>query len=413
MNKEIVCQNKTTTKLKISNNKIQSVFKATDIRTGLRLYDNNFIGIAGVIGKADESDLEKKAKSMLSFRIPYPVELTKNVKRTADLSDSCNLSDKELVDITTELLETLAKKYPDFSFSHLVQMIDSTESLRNDCGTELFARDKFVNLGLLIKYKKSLNMMDGFALNLTRGFNFEESLAAATRTLNGYTVLSDINDGETLPVIFADDGLASFFYQHLHGKLFAAGASMFSGKLGEKFFSDKFTLNINRDPKTLATFFDGEGTTLPNDRFSLIENGVIKAPYTSKKVAKDFNLPLTSSAGFVYDAIPDVTPVGLDIADNGKTLHELIGNQKAVLVEMASGGDYTAQGEYSTPVQVAYLWENGKIVGRLPQIAVSSTVLKLFGDDYIGKATDGPIKNNPMFKYLAFNMKVNKIGPHM
>lgn len=414
MNKEIVNIFKSTTKLKVANNKIQSVLKATDTRTGLRLYDNNFIGIAGVIGKADEAALEKKAKSMLSFRIPYPVEPTKCAERTVDFSGNFKLTDKELADITNELLATLTKKYPEFSFAENVQLIEYAESLKNDCGTNLVCRDKFVQLGFVIKNKKSLNLMDGWAMNITRGYDLNDAIAACTRNLDAYNTLADIADTPEMPVVFLDDGLAGFFYQHLHGKLFVAGASMFAGKLGEKLFSDKFSFGINRNPKdTFSNFFDGEGTMLPGDKFNLIEKGVIQSPYTSKKLSKDFGLPLTASAGLIYDAVPDVAPASLDIEASQKTLLELLGNQKAVLVEMASGGDYTAQGEYSTPVQIAYLWENGKIVGRLPQIAVSSTVFNLFGDGFIGKASDGPIKNCPAFKYTAYKMKVNKIGGHM
>ncbi|MCL2256513.1 MAG: hypothetical protein FWC11_06690, partial [Firmicutes bacterium] len=59
-----------------------------------------------------------------------------------------------------------------------------------------------------------------------------------------------------------------------------------------------------------------------------------------------------------------------------------------------------------------YLWENGKRVGRLPQISLSSTVNELFGEHFIGKTTDGQHSNSPISKYSVFKMKVNRIGDH-
>ncbi|MCL2256355.1 MAG: metallopeptidase TldD-related protein, partial [Firmicutes bacterium] len=380
MNKEIVIIKKSETKLNIVNNKIEAVFKSTDSKTGLRIYDGEHIGIAGGIGKVDKKKLEEKAKDMLRFKIPYAVEPTKNANKIVDLSNEFSLSDKEFHDITSELLSKLEKNYPNFAFTESVSLIEIEESLENDCNTNLKYRDKYIQLILTIKHKKSLNVFDGVIQNLARSYSLDETYQICSQSLDVFENKVEITDGEMLPIIFTDDSLISYFFQHLHGKLFAAGASIFKEKVGQKLFSDKFSLNINREPlSTMTRFFDGEGTTLENDKFFLIENGVIKSPFTSKKVAKSLNISPSASSMLVYDAVPDITHEAIEIASSGKTLNELIGNQRAILIEVAAGGDFTAQGEYSTPAQVAYLWENGKRVGRLPQISLSSTVNELFG----------------------------------
>jgi len=413
MNKEIVVQQTSTTKLKILNNKIDAVFRSHDTKTGIRLYDGKHIGVAGGIGKVDENALTNKAKDMLKFSIPYPLIPAKNSVKKIDLSNEFNITDKELADITQELLSKLTKNYPDFSFSESISIEEGTESLKNDCATDLLYNYKSAQLNLGIKYKKSLNMFDGMVSNITRMYTLEDAYAACIKSLDAFENKVDIKDSEKLPVIFYDDNLVSFFYEHLHGKMFGAKASMFSGKVDQKLFSDKFSLCINRSPyDNFTCFFDGEGMMLDGNRVNLIENGVIKMPYASRKAAKDFGLTETASAFFIYDSVPDTSGEGMDIVSSGKTLKQLIGGQRAILVEMALGGDYTAQGEYSTPAQIAYLWENGKRIGRLPQIALSSTVFDLFGKDFIGKATDGPYKNSPLSKYTVFNMKINKIGGH-
>jgi len=340
MNKEIVVQQLSTTKLKIQNNKIEAVFKSSDTKTGIRLYDGKSICISGGIGKIDENTLTNKAKDMLKFNIPYPLLPTKNAVKKLDLSNESHLSDKEFANTTEELLSKLTKNYPEFSFSEDIEINESSELLKNDCGTILEYKSKAANLSLVIKHKKSLNLMDAMVSNFSRSFNLDDAYAACTKSLDAFNNKVDIKDNEMMPVIFYYGGLESFFYQHLNGKLFGAGGSIFSDKVGQKLFSDKFSLNINRNPKdSFGRFFDGEGMTLEGDKICLIENGVIRMPYSSRKVAQQFGYKPTASASLVYDAVPDVSGEGIEIEGSGKSLNELLSGNRAVLVEMAAGGD--------------------------------------------------------------------------
>ncbi|MCL2176843.1 MAG: metallopeptidase TldD-related protein [Firmicutes bacterium] len=411
MNKEIVSVKKSTTKLKITNGVIDGVFKASDTKTGLRLYDKGVIGIAGAIGAFDEKKLEKRAKEMLKFNISYPVKPTEKVKRKVDLSKQFKLTDKQLADGTEQILAELGAAYPEFNFSHEVWLQEWEETLKNDVGTDLSYKDKVVMTALSIKHKKSLNMFDGFIQSYTRGFDKEAVLTLAEK-LAAFNNLVEITDGEVYPVIFTGGALTTYFIQHLNGRMFGTGASVFAGKLNEKLFAENFSLLVDRNPNEFTNFFDGDGTTLENDKFYLIENGVLKSPYSGKKVAAEFGFANTASASLEYDGVPGLSPSGISIKGSGKSVAELVGSGKAILTEIVSGGDFTPQGEYSTPVQVAYLWENGKVLGRLPQIAVSSNVYDLFGKDFVGQASDGPYKNS-ISKYVVHNMKATKIGPHI
>ncbi len=74
---------------------------------------------------------------------------------------------------------------------------------------------------------------------------------------------------------------------------------------------------------------------------------------------------------------------------------------------MASGGDMTPAGHFATPVQLAFLVENGEIVGKLPDIGISGEYFELLGKDYLGtaeKAFFPSLRNS----YMACRMKVTK-----
>ena len=400
------------TGLTITGGKISAVLKSNIQETGLRLYDQGVLGIAGAIGSYDEEKLYQKAKHMLNFKLPYEAAPAADICRSEDLSNTCDLTETQFVEKARELLYMLSQKYPAFTFSNKINLRESESSLVNDVGANLIARDRHVSLELVIKYRESNSVLDGFGIMLTRDFNFEQVLKTVAWSCEHYCNKVDFSETEEeIPVLLLESPeifLAKFFTD-LRGDVYGSGASLFSGKMGEKLFDERFSLIVNRDPeKTYLDFFDGEGTSLLGDRFSLIENGVLKAPYTSKRMAKQYNLPVTGSASLQYDAVPDATPGALAVAESGKTRKELLGGRKVIYAMMASGGDFTPQGEYASPIQVAYLFQGETCLGRLPQLSMRSHVYDMFGKDFIGLSSDGNYPDSP-FHYLAVDMKVKKI----
>ena len=72
---------------------------------------------------------------------------------------------------------------------------------------------------------------------------------------------------------------------------------------------------------------------------------------------------------------------------------------------IASGGDTTPDGHFATPVQLAFLLEDGKLVGRLPEISIGGNFFDMLGKDYIGTVYDWPFKKAQL---AAVMMDVNK-----
>ncbi len=411
MIKEIYSEKKKITSLSIVNNKINAVLKSNITQTGLRLYDQGCIGISGAIGSYDENDLISGAKHMLGFKIPYDCKPAENSIRTVDLSKTLKLNEEGFIETSKHLLETLTQRFPQFAFSHKIILTETEVSLNNDLGTDLLNRDQHVSVELLVKYKHSKNIMDGFGLNLSRLYDYEDALKTVSLLLPFYEEKVEIPDGK-MPVVFLSDrsALLNKFYSDLNGKSMGTKASIFAGKIGQKLFSEDFSLLVDRDvPSTYGCFFDNEGTILVDDRFMLIENGVLKSPFTSKRIAKQFQFAESGSAGGEYDSVPDVSARGIDFKTSGKTIRQLLGGRKAILVEFASGGDFTSQGEFASPVQSAYLFDGDQLYGRLPQLSISSNMYDMFGKDYIGVSTDGISVHNP-FTFLALELDVKRIG---
>ena len=94
------------------------------------------------------------------------------------------------------------------------------------------------------------------------------------------------------------------------------------------------------------------------------------------------------SAYAAYDGAPETGPSCAAIKPGAKTIKEMLGGQSAVFVAMASGGDFTSQGGFGTPAQLAFLLKDGKLAGKLPELQLSSSVYEMYGPGFLGVSSD-------------------------
>lgn len=395
--------------INILQSNIKSVRKKDITKTGFRVYENGFIGIAGAVGKVDESELEKRAIENLKLEIPYPYDPSANLVKKVDYRKEA-LSHEELVKEVEELLKLLRKEFPDFIFSNNIYIQDFETKLINNKGIDLTHIDRVVVAAIVIKEKNSVNVFDAFLRYVDREYSGEKILNNIRETLTAYRNKVELHIKGKQPVVFlADDGLPLMkIIEEMNGYKVGAGASLFKDFIGEKKFSDKFTLYQSAEEEELTgvEFFDVEGVVNPDYRYTLIENGKIITPYTDKKTASEFNLPLTGSASSEYDKVPSLAPRNLVVKSSDKTLKKLLDGQLGVVVIIASGGDFTQEGVFGTPVQLAFLTDGEKLLGRLPELTISGELYSMFGDDFVGKSQDKGLLGN---KTMVFNLDVDYI----
>ncbi len=410
MIKEKYTINSEETSLNLVQTQIESVRKKNITKTGFRLYKDKKIGVSGAIGKYDEKQQWEKSEKALSLNIDYPYEvsgtLEKSVEKPCDFTDGVQFTEE-----MEELLKQLRQRYPKFIFSNKINLLTDDVTLKNDNGLNLHSRISKLEASVLIKDKSSSDLMDAFIGIQGTKWDREEFLRLTNMTCTGLEKSADLENGTYKVVLipFGCDFMGKM-YSELNGLKYGTGGSLFSGKINEKLFSEQFTLYQSLSPEdgVLEPFFDAEGTVNSGYRYPLIENGVLKTPYTDKKYANQFSLKLTGSAGGAYDSVPSLSPSPLVIKRSDKTLKELLSRQKGILAFFASGGDFTPEGKYATPVQTSFLFDGERLLGRLPQLNLSSHIYTMFGDDFIGVAKDSFTSLFPMH-LPVMNMKVEKI----
>jgi PmbA protein len=177
----------------------------------------------------------------------------------------------------------------------------------------------------------------------------------------------------------------SFFARALEGRVFGSGSSPLSGVRGSRVYSPDFTLQQTRHPEdTTGAFFDGEGRFHEGYRLSLIEAGVVRTPFTDRRTAALYDLPHTGAGSGPYDGVPSLGTPRLRPLPGEKCLAECLGGDPGILVSLAAGGEFTPEGKYATPVQLAFLHDGEKIMGKLPEVVIQGSDRDMFGPGFRG-----------------------------
>ncbi len=407
--KEIYTQLDKESSIVVVNSEVHALRKKTKTSTGIRIFENECIGIAGAQGSYDEQELIRKAKDMLSMKIPYPYALSSNRKESV----SSKLTLPGGFDLQKEvaaILAELTSAYPEFSLSNKASVNSTSISLQNELGLDLSYHDEYILFAFMFKHKSSANIMDGYFAYYGREYDRELFISNYKNVLKAFLTEVDLPEQEDYPIIFlGQDSCTSKLNSDLNGMIIGTGSSLLAPKIGQDVFSKDFTLwQTNHSDDTITAFFDMEGIVNDGYRLKLIENGKLLHGYTDKETARKYNMPLTGAASGSYDSIPKVGSAELMIQPSNKTLVELLNGKLGIVVYIASGGDFTFKGDFGTPVQLAFLSDGVNLLGKLPELNIKSNLFDMFGKDFIGVSKD---KCYPLGleHYHVMNMGVSKI----
>ena len=404
MEKEFLTKTSRSVTLNVTGGKIDS-FREQEETTGtVRVYENGCIGVAGCLGTPDEAALEKKAVKALALGIPYPCRLDGALERE-EAHDEEIIPVSRFIPTMQRFLDRLGEMCPRFAFSNKISQNDERAEYRNSQGRHLVSSGRSIDISLLAQNRGSGNLFDTGLSYEGNCFDEDGLLAQFKKEYDAFYTPADIEPGR-YPVVMTAYGLFGTFLQHFVAEMYVSGASLLSGKLGQKVFSDNLSLRNDMNPATNpgARFFDEEGCVAPGLRPALIEKGTLTGLLTTKKSAEQFGLPNLGTAAAAYDGVPSRGFNQFYVDPTAQTLRELAPG-RAVYVVMASGGDATPDGHFATPVQMAYLMEDGELVGRLPDLNVSGSFYDMLGKDYLG-AVRGGLK--PGYLQCAVTMDVTK-----
>lgn len=407
MKKETIVYSCSDRCINIVAGEVESLRINNDLTNTVRVYDGGNIGVEGKLGNADLDQLTQAATAKLVQGIAYPETHDEPLVMHIDATKQI-LEPHDFVPVTAKLLKRLSEENPEFLFNNKVQLNSSQKHYTNSDGTDLLYKGNQYLISLSIKYKGSANIMDEFYGCESDYFDEDQIAADVKQKCDAFlNTLPQIEDDEV--TVIGDLEPLQYAMQHFLAEMYFNNASIFNGKLGQKIFSDKFSVLIDRSPdrQINLAFFDAEGVVNKDFTNYLVENGVLKRLLTCKKTAAMYNTDNLGTAGAPYNGVPTIGAGGFTVERTTQSLAELAPD-KAVYLSVTSGGDMTPSGDIAMPAIVAYLVENGKLVGRLPEFTITGNLFEIFGDGFIGMTEHGFFKFGRQ-SYCVYKAKtVNK-----
>ncbi|MBY0413281.1 MAG: hypothetical protein K2Q18_03915 [Bdellovibrionales bacterium] len=360
-------------------------------KKGVRLFEGQKIYTTSFVGKISDQEILKKAQGTKTVGINYDYDIPtfENMK----MVDEESLKDplykiQETLELTQE---RLARYSNEFVFNGKFERSYYNTSLKNEAGSILSRSGGGSSWYYLFKKVGSANLFDGYFEESGRILDLEDVLDKNIPYLEAYNNLLTFQNGK-YPVLFVDGAKISKLTESLRADKYCEGSALYSGKLNEKILSKDFSLfDINYLPeKGILRKFDEEGVVRKIAKLPLIENGVLKNVIADLRNAKKYGVEATGNGRRSFDSPVGLGFNGLLIGKGSRSTQEILkGLNECVVVFMASGGDFTDKGDYSTPLQLAYLVKKGEIVGRLPQLTVKTTTEDMFNSRLIEIASDG------------------------
>ena len=393
--------------LNIVAGKVESLRINNTTENTVRVYDKGCIGVEGALGDANFAELEQKATDKISQGIAYPE--THETAQTLYIDTTANIIDeRDFIPTISHLLDRLTHENPEFLFNNKIMLNSSDDTYTNSDGTKYTYKGNQFIISLTIKYKGSANIMDedyGCESDY-----FDEDQICHDVKLKCDAFLKQLPHVEEDEVtVIGNYEPIQYALQHLIADMYFNNASLLAGKLGKKIFNKKLNMTINRSPDKQINlpFFDQEGVVNKDYVNYIVKNGVLERLFTCKRSAAQYNTENLGAANAGYNSVPNMGAGGFDVENTAESLSELV-KGKAIYLSVTSGGDMTPSGDISMPTMVAYLYENGKLLGKLPEFAISVNMFDLLNDNFVGVCEKGLFDFGKQ-KYFVYKAKlVNK-----
>lgn len=403
MREELITKKTTSKCFNITAGQIDSMRINTNVETTVRLYDGKSIGIAGRVGSCDIDELRKEAEKNLALGVEYPDEANPPLTRNVDVYKEI-IPAEELVAAMKKLMKRLTEENPQFTFGNKI-LLDETEKSYVSGDTKYSYRGNSLVFSITIKYKGSANIMDESYSSETNEYS-EDDVASGVKTIcDAFLKSAELPEGDEA-VVAMDASVIGHVVTHLTADYYYNHLSLFDGKLGEKIFSDKLTVSADRNPQRAKNipFFDAEGMVAEDDCADLVKEGVLNGLLATKKTAAQYGCKAWGTAGSSYDSVPQISGAGFTVKPTARDISSLAGGKEVLYVSVTSGGDVTADGTLSLPVQVSYLMRKGELVGKLPEYAITCNVKDLFGGNFIGVSRNGVYKDSAPYIVARANI---------
>lgn len=399
-------------KVGIQNTEI-TAFRSKDlVKSGARAFlDNGRVTSSAHVGQTSQTVLFENCAMNQDVAIAGAVRPKTATKKHWNLSKQFQHKQTALTG-ANESSAIIARELPNVSVQgHVIVGTNETQYTSSE-GADLKLNLDEYSFQFEIRQKGSPNIVDDFWYGTSlSGFCPEEELKWVIELFKSYEKKAEIKSGLQKVLMIPDESALKKIGESLRADLYSEGSALYSGKRGKQLFSNKFSLlDLRFAPErgTVKPFdFEGEVTTSLNR--PLVESGVITGFISDLRNELRYGIDSTANGFRSYNSSVQLDFSALRLAPGLRSFRDILKDAGDVIVsEIAFGGDLTATGDFSTPIQLAFLVRNGVPVGRLPPLLMSSHLEKMFGSQLLEVANGGPYKSSTQ-PYLLSEMEIQEM----
>lgn len=190
----------------------------------------------------------------------------------------------------------------------------------------------------------------------------------------------------------------------LNGKSLYKKISPFTGKLGERLFNPRLTVE---DDPTLADSpygypFDDEG--IPARKKTLIDHGTVSCFINDLRYASLLGSDPTGNGSRGYSTLPSPSFSTITVTAGDNPIESLINSiDEGILADqfIGLGQSNTITGDFSAALDLAFLVRKGEIVGRVTNCMVTDNLFKLLEREF-SLSTERERHGSMVVPYLFF-----------
>ncbi len=234
-------------------------------------------------------------------------------------------------------------------------------------------------------------MMDGYLYGSSPKDSILQSVMAQEEYLKVSDKIEKIQSGKYPVLIVEEKAPLKKILESFHLNKYSDLSALYSGKLNTKLFNDKVTIyDSGYDPTNgQFNFFDGEGVVRTAD-LKLIDGGIFTSTISDLRFSKKYSEQCTGNGLRVYNRGVNVDFKNLRFKKGIRPWKEIISNLPVCIVAaVCAGGDSNDLGEFSSPVQIGYIYRHGELIGLAPQVTVKTSNEQYLDKNLIDISSDG------------------------
>jgi PmbA protein len=387
---EIFYESSESRPVEFENNAVKYVATKGSRGVGLRVIKDGRIGFSSTSDFSRLDELVENALESATFGQEAKFEFPDCCEPAPvavfdDTVPACTT--KQMAELGQSAIDAVRANHPDVQCQATYTAAESEERVANTRGLDVGHRSTTYS-----RHVHALSVSDDGFLWVGDGRNgcrFDADDAAIVDK-----VVSDLDLARTVtrietgrfPVIFTPDAVGTLLIslsQGVNGKLVQKGASPLADRIGEQIADERITVYDDAlvDYAASSAPHDTEGLTAT--RTTLVQKGVLKSFIYDLQTAGILGAEPTGNGLRGYGSRPSPSHDNTVFEPGDVPFEQMLaGIRRGLLVDQVLGGGQsnTLAGEFSVNVELGFLIENGRPVGRAKDCMIFGNVYDLLRD---------------------------------